>query len=226
METLVRLTDKDINISNTGKWTEKQKEDVEKATKEYFSKLWRICNVPIDLEAQLFIQYRPLELNCCICFEPCDKNNVYKVPCGCKNTVYHQSCLMKWYRVKKICPTCRKSVSNPCTIKVNQENPYKVSKGPQKSIKKYQCDGTTHVKKITYNNIHSALKHIKDKHGIQMEIQKTLTSETDSGRKKTLYTYTCKYSGCEETFKGNGEDFLNHLINAHDLKALNILQPK
>ncbi len=41
--------------------------------------------------------------NCCICLEPVENKYIFMSKC---RHVIHLDCLMKWFRIKAICPLC------------------------------------------------------------------------------------------------------------------------
>lgn len=207
MEVEIQVDSKTLSLLHQGKWNDKQKEAFDKAAKNFLADVWNIFQDPVNLQSQCFIQIMPVDFTCCICFEMCSKKNAVRVPCGCKDKFYHKECLRMWYKVKKICPTCRHIVvSSPPYIGVKVKNPFKEEEPKKLS---YQCDGSTHPRKSTYVNLNSALEHIRVKHNVP--IQREKNTGTKGYTYRCLFTETCS----QDNRKFTDMEMMEHLRTIH-----------
>jgi hypothetical protein len=161
---------------------------------------------------------------CCICLMACDEEEVCQTKCDCKSVFYHPACLKTWLAKDDRCPTCRKKVSqtgwslvtaasmrrneahSEFDLRDNLPAPKTSSEGFR-----YCCDGSHHKRKSKYKTAVPALKHLRDKHHIPI-----VYHGVRSG-------WGCHITPCTGRNFGNGEILIQHLVDDHHLKDIEML---
>lgn len=213
METKIQVNGKEVHVEHIKcNWDNKQRAQIKEITLRYLEDLLEVSDKAIGFNAIFYINYLLIDEACNICFEDFTKQDtMFKIGCECKNVFYHHDCIMKWYKIKRICPTCRKRFNKDNLIARNYNNRYKQNKVPQET--KYQCDGKTHKRKSVFKNVDSTIKHLRDKHNVNVNIQKI----------QNKIQYECCYQTCNTSnIKYSGIDFITHLKDFHDNNCISI----
>lgn len=185
-----------------------------KLTETYLSGLYKELSLSksgavMSLGFSGVMMLEPKKESCCICMVGCNNvKDVVVVPdCGCLHKYYHEDCLRRWFRIKKICPTCNKRCNGRGYRRYTWENPYgsNISKNPG-----WQCCGGTHRKKSTFKSLPSALKHANVMHHVNIVKSKRDGSDV----------WVCNIEGCIEHVIHSDEETLRHLISHHRINVI------
>lgn len=151
----------------------------------------------------------PRNESCCICMVECSRktDSVVVPDCGCLHKYYHEECLRRWFRVKKVCPTCNKRCNGKGYRKFVWENPYASHKQNHKG---WQCCGGTHRKKSTFKSLASALKHANTLHGVNIRRNKIDGVEV----------WMCNVGDCVGHILRTNEEALRHLQSHHRIEVI------
>jgi len=151
----------------------------------------------------------PRNESCCICMVECSRktDSVVVPDCGCIHKYYHEKCLKRWFRVKKVCPTCNKRCSGKGYRKFVWENPYALHKQNHKG---WQCCGGTHRKKSSFKSLASALKHANTLHDV--DIKKNNIDGVDM--------WICNVGDCVDQSFRTSEESLIHLRSHHHVNVI------
>lgn len=212
MEVYINVSESNINLGGIKDPILKNK--LNKLTKNYLYEVYNEIGLSktgeiMNLGFSGVLMLEPKEENCCICMVECNniKDNIVVPDCGCIHKYYHEDCLKRWFRVKKVCPTCNKRCSGKGYRKYNRENPH------GKSINKitgWQCCGGTHTKKSTFKSLSSALKHAHTMHNVNVV----------KGKREGCDIWICNVEGCTNHYIFSDEEALDHLISHHHIKVI------
>lgn len=215
MDLCIIIQDRQITITAPSD-CKVQKQIIE-ASREYLEQLYELLSAPSDINVSMMFSIQPK--TCCICMDGC--SNPVEVDCVCREKYYHAKCLDKWFQRKKECPTCRKKITGRGYKPSKNVNPYrrKSKKARQKQTKTsnspsgfiYECPGGTHPKKSSFKSLFSALKHAKEKHGVDIGFR------TRRGQRR----WFCRNGECTGSdYEFNDEDLLRHLQDVHHLSVV------
>lgn len=168
------------------------------------------CGYVMNLGFSGAMMLEPKGESCCICMVDCNnvKDSVVVPDCGCLHKYYHEECLKRWFRVKKVCPTCNKRCNGKGYRKYNRENPYGSSSNKSAG---WRCCGGTHRKKSTFKSLSSALKHANTMH--QVNLVKSKRDGSD--------VWVCNVEDCMEHIIYSDEEALRHINLHHHLNVIN-----
>ena len=163
----------------------------------------------MNLRLSSAVIVEPKNENCCICMVDCSnsKNKVVVPDCGCLHKYYHEECLKKWFRVKRVCPTCNRRCNGKGYRRYKWENPYN---SKSQSGKGWLCCGGTHPKRSTFKSLSSALKHANTKHNINLVNRK----------RDGLEVWICNVGECVRSTIRTDEEALHHLISEHHIDVI------